>query len=237
MNSSNLCRDPAFVIPHPLKNYERKGASQNGEFGIIDAIVSAIQPRCRFFVEFGIGPNWQDPEYTKGIEGNCVDLSTKGWAGLFMDGNEHPPQYGIKNEFVTAANINDLLHKYQVPSDFSLISIDVDGQDLWVWQALNYTPAIVIIEYNPNFGPSDAVTVPLNYDFRWDGTKYYGASLAALNKVGRAKAYHLLCANGVNAFFVKRHLIENVSDFKFEDLFEQHDQHNVDPAARKFAEI
>jgi hypothetical protein len=237
MNSDNLKRRSSYVIPHPLKNFRRRGASQNDESGVIDAIVSAIPMRRRFFVEFGIGPNYHDPDYSRGLEGNCVDLATKGWDGLFMDGGAHPPQYGVKQEFITAGNINDLLRKYEVPPDFSLISIDVDGQDLWIWQALSYAPELAVIEYNPNFGPSDSLSAPIDHDFRWDGTKYYGASLAAQNKIARSKGYHLVYANGVNAFFIKRHLIKNLSDFKFEEIFVRRDEHQIDAAARKIVQI
>jgi hypothetical protein len=237
MNIASANPSSSYVLPHPLKNYGRKGSSQNDEAGIIDAIVAAIPARRRFFVEFGIGPNWHDRDYSQGLEGNCVHLASKGWDGLFMDGNAHPPRYGVKQEFITAENINDMLRKYQVPDDFSLISIDVDGQDLWIWQALSYDPEFVIIEYNPNFGPNDSVSVPIDHEFRWDGTKYYGASLAAQNKIALSKGYHLVCANAVNAFFVKRHLIKNLSDFKFEEIFVGRDEHRVDPAARKFVQI
>lgn len=230
-------RPKSFIVPSPLKAFGRKGASQNDESGILDAILSAVPVRRKFFVEFGIGPNWQDPEYTRGLEGNCVDLSCKGWAGLFMDGNEHPPRYGVAREFITAANINALLHKYQVPPDFSIISIDVDGQDLWIWEALQYDPEVVVVEYNANFGLSDCVSIPLDPEFRWDGTKYFGASLGALDKIGRSKGYRLVYANGVNAFFIRAHFIKNIDDFAYNAIFVQLDLHQPDPHHRKFVPI
>src|SRR5215469_15606773 len=66
-----------------LHLFGSKTHSQNDEDGIVDTIFSDIEPRSRYFVEFGIGPNWQDPDYANGIEGNCVLLRNSGWTGLF----------------------------------------------------------------------------------------------------------------------------------------------------------
>jgi hypothetical protein len=223
------------VVPLRLEARGRKGRSQNNESGIVEALLSVLPVRRRYFVEFGIGP--ADPTYATGLEGNCVDLAACGWHGLFMDGGIHPPIYEVKQEFITADNINDLLAKYGVPEDFCLISIDIDGQDYWVWKALAYKPEIVVIEMNSNFGPRECLTVPRDNDFRWDRTKYYGASLLALDHLGRSKGYQLVYANGVNAFFVRKELMQNADEFRFEDLFIQWDIHAPDPKARAYVDV
>jgi hypothetical protein len=226
-------------IPTPLSAFGRKGSSQVDESGIIDAILSAIPIRNNYFVEFGIGPNWQDPKYVNGLEGNCVDLLERGWNGLHMDAGDHPKAYKIAKEFITAGNINTLLAKYNVPADLAILSIDVDGQDYWIWKALEekYRPEIVIIEMNPNFGPDEIKTVKPDTKFVWDGTKYYGASLGALVKLGHAKGYQLVYANGVNAFFVDRALIVNPEAFNYRALFVQFDQHATDEKNRTYVEV
>ena len=215
-------RRRSFTLPAPLSEHACRGSSQTDESGIISAILEAIRPRHRFFVEFGIGARADDPTYSLGLEGNCVDLKAAGWEGLFMDTGVHPAHLGVCQETVTAENINSLLRKYRVPKDFSVLSIDVDGQDIWIWRALKARPELVVIEYNPIHGPAESVAVPFNPNFRWDGTDYYGASLAALNKVGKAKVYRLVCTNWVNAFFVLDNLIANKSSFNYEELFKRH---------------
>jgi hypothetical protein len=223
----------SFTLRAPLKNYGAKIHSQNDEDGIISSIFEDIEPRSKFFVEFGIGPNWLDKTYQHGLEGNCVLLRERGWDGLFMDGGTHPEIYDVKNEYITAHNVNGLFRKYEVPENIDIVSIDVDGQDYWIWMALDYRPTLVIIELNPNFLTlNECVTVPFVKDFRWDGTKYYGASLGALVKLGKDKGYKLVYANGTNAFFVRNDMLANPDQFIGEDLLIFVDQHHYDPLHR-----
>jgi len=227
-----------FRLRSPLKLNGSKIHSQNDEDGIIDAIFRDIQPVSRFFVEFGIGPHWQDPNYTNGLEGNCIKLREEGWRGLLMDGQNHPEQYGIKREFISALNINMLLRKYNVPDDIDIISIDVDGQDFWIWMACQYRPTLIVIEYNSNFSSlEEKYTVPFEPSFRWDGTKYYGASLGALVQLGSDKGYKLVYANGVNAFFVRSDMLDNSEDFRDEDLMLHVERHSRDDLDRPWLSL
>lgn len=221
-----------------LQALGKKVTSQNGEDGVIEAIFTDIPPRSKYFVEFGVGPNWQDPEYENGLEGNCVLLRKSGWRGLFMDGGNHPPEYEIKKEYVTPLNINRLLRKYSVPHDLDVLSIDVDGQDFWIWMACQLHPTLVIIEYNPNWADiNTAVTIEFDLSHKWDGTKYFGASLGAMAKLGSDKGYVLVHANGVNAFFVAAELISNPNDFLPNALIVSADQHRPDHLSRRWIEV
>lgn len=228
----------AYKLRSPLKPYGRKDTSQNDEDGIIEAVFSDVAPNSRYFVEFGVGPNWLDPTYSAGLEGNCVALQKEGWSGLFMDGGRHPDQYGIKQEFITPLNVNGLFRKHGVPSNVDIVSIDVDGQDFWLWMACTYRPILFIIEMNPNFLKLDqALTVPFDPNFRWDGTKFYGASLGALVKLGYEKGYKLVYANGVNAFFLRSDLLANPEDFPDSALNIFVDQHAYDHFRRPWVTI
>lgn len=233
---SSIFRRRRFKMPE-LAPFEHKISSQFGEDGIIKAIFDVIPVRTRYFVEFGIGPNWLDQEYKNGLEGNCVELQRRGWKGLFMDVGVHPAHYGIRTEFITPDNINALLTKYDVPRDVDIISIDVDGQDWWIWQALTYRPSLIVIEYNGHKSISESVSVPLDPQFRWDGTDFYGASLLALNKLAVRKGYTLVFANSVNAFFVLSSVLSNAAQFKYEKLYRPANNHERDPQARPFANI
>lgn len=222
----------------PLKARGYKIHSQNDEDGIIDAIFQDIPPQSRYFVEFGIGPNWKDPTNSNGIEGNCVLLRNNGWRGLFMDGGNHPAEYNIQKEFITALNINSLLRKYQVPQNVDIISIDVDGQDFWIWLACYFRPELYIVEYNPNFRQIwQSQTIEWDLQNRWDASKYYGASLGGLIKLGYDKGYKLVHANGTNAFFMRTDLLANSEGFRDEDLNVSLDQHGVDWLQRRWVVI
>jgi hypothetical protein len=185
-----------------LNWFERRISSQNWEDGIIHAIIGIIGTTNRYCVEFGAG------EYE-----SCTLhlLKHQGWTGLRMDGEEQSSTSDIEREFITAENIESLFQKHTVPKEFDLLVIDIDGNDYWIWKAIeHYTPRAIVIEYNACIPYAPAVTIPYQPDFAWDKTDYYGASLSALVTLGRMKGYTLVATDsrGVNAFFVKSDLAE-----------------------------
>jgi len=186
-----------------LKIFEQKVYSQNGEDGIIIMIFKKIGTLNKFCVEFGVGD---------GRENNTRYLiERKGWTFLNMDCSHTAPP-SAKKEFITADNINDLFEKYMVPNEFDLLSIDIDSNDYWVWKAIkNYSPRVVVIEYNASIPPDQAKAIEYDPNAEWDGTDYFGASLLALEKLGKEKGYSLIgCeSKGINAFFIRNDLLKN----------------------------
>jgi len=110
---------------------------------------------------------------------------------------------------VSPANINGLLKEHGFDETFDLLSIDIDGNDYWVWEAIEASPRVVVMEYNPTLGPERAVNIPytegVEYSEYFRGGVYHGASLAALAKLGERKGYALVgCeSTGANACFVR----------------------------------
>lgn len=190
----------AFQRRIPL--IERREYSQNGEDGILEAIFAMIGTTNKQYVEFGA---------EDGVQTNTRYLMMKhGWSGLLMDGGFENAQINLRKEFINAENIERLFEKYNVPFQFDLLSIDIDGNDYWVWKAVRkYRPRVVVIEYNAHIAPGESKTIPYEASFMWDKTDYYGASLAALKKLGEEKGYTLLATdrNGVNAFFAENTLV------------------------------
>ncbi len=182
----------AFRRIRNLNQFDAKAFSQNGEDGILLAIFKKIGTTNRFGVE-------------NGKERNTRYLCEKrGWTCLLMDPADKNPA-SIKREFVTAENINALFAKYGVPHEFDLLSIDIDGNDYWVWKALEFSPRVVVVEYNAKFPPHERRTIAYDPAFRWDGSDYFGASLGAFVALARTKGYTLVGCDrqGVNAFFVR----------------------------------
>jgi len=177
---------------------ERKEYAQNLEDGIINAIFAKIGTTNKSYVEFGV---------EDGIECNTrYLLKHKGWTGLLMDGAHENESLNLRSAFITAENIEELFTKYHVPPAFDLLSIDIDGNDYWVWSAIQqYTPRVVIIEYNACHPWHESKTIPYDAKFIWNKTDYYGATLQALVKLGKEKGYTLVAKDsyGVNAFFVQ----------------------------------
>lgn len=228
----------ATPIPPNLKDYGAKTYSQNDEDGILDAIFAAIGTGSRYAVEFGIGPHYLDPDYIDDLEGNTPLLRERGWTVLLLDGREHPERYDVKREFITASNVNDLFARYAVPTNVDLVSIDVDGQDYWIWKYLEWNARVVLIEYNPNFhNIKQRLSVAYNEAHIWDGTRYYGASYGAMVALGEEKGYILVYANGTNLFFVKKELVANPGDFDPRKLMVTYEIHSADPAGRPWVAV
>ncbi len=182
-----------------LRSHESGVYSQCGEDGVIRRIFECIGTTNRYFVEFGA----QDGRTKSNTAYLRIHL---GWRGLLMEGNARLAGPAVRREFVTAENVNRLFARYGVPASFDLLSIDIDGNDYWVWRALCYRPRVVVIEYNIFFPPDDAKAIRYDAGHVWDETRYHGASLAALRKLGEAKGYALVCTESwaPNAFFVLR---------------------------------
>jgi hypothetical protein len=186
-------------VLHALASAECKYSSQFGEDGVIAAIFGAIGTTNRFFVEFGV----QDA-----TECNTAHLLDQGWSGLLMDGGgiSRNPKATVQHEFVTAENVNGLFAKYRVPEQFDLLSIDIDGNDYWVWQAITCRPRVVVVEYNGTRPVWERSSIVYDPRFVWQCNDYVGASLRALVELGIAKGYTLVhcTGEGVNAFFVEQ---------------------------------
>jgi hypothetical protein len=180
-----------------LEQYEGRAYSQNGEDGVIAAIFKAIGVTNRYFVEFGC---------EQATMCNTAYLLEQGWQGLLMDGAglSENPRAIVHKEFITADNSNGLFAKYGVPQTFDLLSIDIDGNDYWVWKAIQHRPRVVVIEYNAHVPPHERRTILYDPRFVWTGTDYFGASLLALKELGEQKSYTLVYCErtGTNAFFV-----------------------------------
>lgn len=197
---------------HPLTTSELKVFSQNGEDGVIAEIMSRIGAVSRYFVEFGIG---------EGVEGNCVFLAdVLGWSGLFIEGAEAPypalahkygstPAVSTVQALVTAENIESVLERAGVPGDLDILSVDIDGNDYWVWKAIErFNPRLAIVEYNGSLPLDVALVQPYRADASWEATDYFGASLGALERLAEEKGYFLAHTelSGSNAFFVRADL-------------------------------
>jgi hypothetical protein len=195
----------------PIQETEFKCFSQNGEDGILQFLTGKLKVRERIFVEFGV----QDYQ-----ESNTRLLLLKdGWSGLVMDGSARNVEAIRKSRWfpnrnlqarcawITRENIDALLASAGVEGPIGVLSIDIDGNDYWVWEAVTVVdPVIVICEYNNFFGPDRAVTIPYAPSFQWDGGQYSGASIQALCRLAERKGYAFLGSDqaGVNAFFVRK---------------------------------
>jgi len=210
----DLLSDPRYDDMRRLERHGFKVYSQNDEDGIIQEIFNRIGAEGRMFVEFGAA---------NGLENNTMKLLLEGWQGLWMEGSAKSVA-GIETKFqdVIAAgrlhvrcavidrdNINSLIEGY-VSGEIDLLSIDIDGNDIYVLEAITVVkPRVIVVEYNGKFRPPISIAQQYDPTFRWRGTDYVGSSLAAITKVAARKGYSLVGCGivGVNAFFVRNDLV------------------------------
>lgn len=206
-----------------FRDIEYKVFSQWGEDGIIQYLVQNISIENDYFIEFGV------QDYTE--SNTRFLLQNNNWSGLIIDGCKKNIETIRKDNiywrhditavqaFITKHNINDLLGSHVKKKDIGLLSIDIDGNDYWVWEAIDAVePRVVICEYNSLFGEQRAVSIPYSDDFVRTRTHhsnlYFGASIQALIHLASMKGYIFIGTNsaGNNAFFIRNDVYELCTD-------------------------
>lgn len=190
-----------------LQDYEEKMFSQNGEDGIIAKLIHLLydDTKNKYYVEFGV---------EDGRECNTRLLrEVFDWKGLMMDGGNTNEDINLQQEFITKENIIELFQKYNVPSTINLLSVDIDFNDFYCLNKIlsNYTCDIIVCEYNSKHLPNEDKIVIYDKHGSWDGTNYFGASLLALEKLGKMYNYTLIYCDkrGVNCFFLRNDIIQS----------------------------
>jgi hypothetical protein len=201
--------DPALPA-----TWEFSGFSQHGEDGIIDYLTRRLVNAQHYFIEIGCA---------NGLENNTTWLALgRSYSGLMVDGNLEdlawgqyiigPMNYGLSfhHMFVTREDVGGLRDLAR-QRDPDLFSLDIDGNDYYIAQALleaGFRPRIWVVEYNSAFGPNKSVTIPYRPDFRIEQTYgkdlYAGCSLEAWKRTMKRNDYTFVTVDlsGTNAFFI-----------------------------------
>ena len=189
--------------------------TQFEEDGILLFLFATLGTTGKNFIEIGSDD---------GVNSNCANLVLNfGWHGLFIDGNKrsvnrgrhfyskYPTPWAMPPKFVctkvTRENINRVIEEAGFGGEVDFISIDIDGNDYWIWDALEAVrPRVVMIETHVEFGYRNIV-VPYDPDYFYPGRHkiYHGASPVAMNRLAVKKGYRLAGANsyGFNMIFVR----------------------------------
>jgi hypothetical protein len=211
-----------------LRDAEFRCFSQWGEDGILQYLVSRVVIPETSFVEFGVG------DYSE--SNTRFLLQNDNWRGLVLDGGtahvEFVERSGLlwrhdltaATAFITSENINGLLRQHGFSGDIGLLSIDIDGNDYWVLQAIEAVkPRLLVVEYNSTFGSKLAVTVPYDAGFARSRAHpshlYFGASLRAICDAAGSKGFAFVGSNsaGNDAFFVRRDVFGDLRSLSVEE--------------------
>jgi hypothetical protein len=203
---SRVKKESAWLLDH-----RRDVTSQIGQDGILEAIFNMIGDRSRYCVEFGAWDGrWLSNTYNL--------IANRGWSGLLIEGDkDRSEEIKITHPYDRVAALNALvgwegensldaiLSQQGAPNSPALVSIDIDGNDWYVWEALEqHRPDVVLVEFNP--------TIPLDVYFVQDKdpSMNQGGSLLAMVELGKMKGYSLVCVNQWDAFFVTDELFPSL---------------------------
>jgi hypothetical protein len=205
--------NPRYQEPRRLLAHQAQVCSQNGEDGVIQEIFRRIGTTNRVFAEVGVGDGQQN---------NTAFLLSQGWTGFWIDGSSSFQAALAKRDdlqgdclrslvaYVSQENIASLFGQLGVPQEFDLLSLDIDQNTYFAWAGLRrFRPRVLVIEYNSAIPPGVDWKVRYGADRVWDGSQNFGASLKALELLGRELGYSLVGCEwlGANAFFVRDDLL------------------------------
>lgn len=216
LQGRTIANQNRMSIVDSLHDAEFKVFSQFGEDGIIQYLQQLVikNESEKRFIEFGV-ENY--------LESNTrFLLVNNNWRGLVFDGSRENIEsiksqefywrndLTAKNAWIDRDNINDLIKSEGFDGEIGILSVDIDGNDYWVWESIEVVnPIIVIVEWNSLFGDKAAISIPYSPSFQRTeahfSNLYYGASIAALHHLGEKKGYKLIGSNsaGNNLFFVR----------------------------------
>ncbi len=237
-----------------LNDYHYSIFSQFNEDSVIQYLIKNLKIENKIFIEIGV-ENYEEANTRYLLENN-------NWEGLIIDSSKENiniikkqnyfwrHKLKAENTFINVENVNEIIDKYKFPKQIGLLSIDIDGNDYWIWEAISVvSPDILVIEYNALYGSEKSLTLKYEKNFkRPDKGIYkclYGASLKALTSLSERKGYSLVATNlnGNNAFFVKQTLLNDKvyeQDYKTcfkENSFKEHIDKDGEISALRKEEI
>jgi hypothetical protein len=218
--------------PKGVAGYGYKVFSQSDEDGIINQIFNRIGLTNRVFVEFGVGD---------GLENNTAALLFDGWSGLWIEGSKaycdqivsnmsnliDAGRLMVVNDFIYSDNIDNLISSNLQACEIDLLSVDIDGNDVHVVEAIKcINPRVIVVEYNAKFGPSIDFCMKYDRNHVWRKSDNFGGSLKCYEKLMIKRGYSLVGCNvvGTNAFFVRNDLLGELFDEPYVS------EHHFEPA-------
>lgn len=193
-----------------LLDYSNNVTSQYGEDGIIEKVLEIINENDGWCVEFG---SWDGKTCSntyrliseKDYSAVLIEASPKRFKDLDKNFEKYKNVHCL-NRFV-GFDSNDcldaILKDTAIAKNFDLLSIDVDGNDYHIWDAVKkYRPKVVVIEFNP--------TIPKTVEFiqNKDMRIGQGSSLLSIDKLAKSKGYELVSVTKNNAIFVDKNYFD-----------------------------
>jgi hypothetical protein len=223
----------AFLVSQSIQDYQRASDfnifTNGGEDGILLFLLSKINALHKTFIDIGSNDC---------INSNFANLAFHhNWKGVFIDAEaealnrgkyiykkhfkEKATCFSFIHSLVTPENINDLLLKADPEGNVDLLSIDLDGNDYFVWKAMNIIqPKIVVTEVQIEKGGIDFIPEYTHGFERFESGIPKGASPLSMTILALEKGYELVAANkkGYNLFFVRKDCMTNLKSINVTEM-------------------
>lgn len=195
-----------------LNTYAHNTFSQHGEDGIVAEIFERIGTKDKWCVELGAldgihHSNTRELIVNSGWSAVLIEADPTYFERLQKSYARMSRTYSL-NEFVSfegPQSLDALFEKTPLPQNFDLLSLDIDGNEYHVWDALKtYRPRVILIEFNFTI-PNDIAFIQPR-----DMATQQGSSLKALCELAHIKGYKLVAVTFGNAFFVAQEDFEKL---------------------------
>jgi hypothetical protein len=188
------------VVPKTMKMPGHDGSnwySGKGQDAFIHRVFERIGTTNKFCIEFGGGDGYN--------ASNTLYLKLNGWDRLMFDYRHDDPGINLHRKILTAENICDAFAEHKVPREFDFVSIDIDGNDYWLMDAMlkQYSPRCIMVEVNTRFDSREAMVMKYNPNYYWDGHSWYGASPYAMKLLGKRHGYTVVWVHQDDALLVR----------------------------------
>ena len=203
----SLLRRALTAIGVDPRRLRRRRGSNFAEADIIKSWLSRVPPRHRMYVDIAAG----DGETMS----NTLALARAGWDGVAVEADPDEfsrlahayaryPRVHATPWLVTPDNVVELLRAHEVPREFGLLSLDIDGYDHFVLARLleEFRPGLICAEINEAIPPPVRFTVTYTPGHAWAKDHFYGQSLAMLDVLRARHDYALVQVEYNNAFLL-----------------------------------
>jgi len=196
--------DKDWILKMKSVEGEKKYA-QNGEEAKIEYILKNIG-NSKYLVDLGSkdGYNLSNTRYFVENGYECLMIDSDSEAGETKE---------VKKHKLFSGNVIPLLKTYKCPKVFDMLDIDLDGTDYWILKKVleNYSPLLIVAEFNSSIPLGRSITIPNEPDFVWKGDNFFGFSFAAAKKIAEEFGYTIVHQeNNMNLFMVKNEYLVNV---------------------------
>jgi len=215
-----------------LSKYKKNYTSQYGEDGVIEELFFRLDIKTGAVVDVGANDGmWYSNTFTllqKGFDVYAIERSNKAQKMVELKKTYpklHPLQITVSMDKNSDEHINNILKNMGAPADLEFVSIDIDSIDPWVFQDMDRTPKLVVIEIESRYYP---------LDMKWHnptGTRETNppqniTGLYPIYTIAKKKGYTLIAHTTSNVFFLRNDLIKKLNIPEVTDV---HELSNFDP--------